>query len=151
MNRNSPANSTPAINPALSGPSLPNKGMLRIRDQIISSTAASMERSPPCITGETSGAASLVATLVKPQMKQHNTMVARATESRGFRFTKKRGRVEDERGKCRGALDLSSCVLSVVSQSKQRSLADCGSHRFAMATVAPRAAGRRHGRDEGRA
>src|SRR5258708_1722110 len=91
MNRNSPANKAPAISPALSKPSLSNSGMLRRRAQRMSSTVASIERRPPCITGEISAAASLVATLVKPQMKQHNTMVAKATESSGTRFTCLRG------------------------------------------------------------
>ncbi len=87
MNRNSPANSAPAISPALSVASPSNSGILRIRAQIISSTVARIERRPPCMTGEMSAAASFVTTLVKPQTKQHNTIVAKATESRGARFT----------------------------------------------------------------
>jgi hypothetical protein len=60
--------------------------MLRVRAHIISSTVASIERRPLCITGEISAAASLVTTLVKPQTKQHSTIVAKATESKGFRL-----------------------------------------------------------------
>src|SRR5258708_7382494 len=104
MNRNSPANKAPAISPALSKPSLSNSGMLRRRAQPMSSTVASIERRPPCITGEISAAASLVATLVKPQMKQHNTMVAKATESSGTRFTCLRGEGRGARDEGRGKL-----------------------------------------------
>jgi hypothetical protein len=87
MNRNSPANSAPAISPAFNVPSRSNSGVLRARAHIISRAVARIERRPPCITGEMSAAASLVTTLVKPQMKQHSTIVAKATESRGTRFT----------------------------------------------------------------
>ena len=85
MNKNSPANSAPAINPAFRVPSFSNNGTPRMRAQSNNSTVARMERRPPCITNEMSAAASLVTTCVKPQMKQHSTMVEKATLSRGLR------------------------------------------------------------------
>src|ERR1700682_1826537 len=113
MNRNSPANNTPAISPAFSVPSLANSAMPRIRAQMTRSTVASTERRPPCITGDISAAASLIATLVKPHTKQHNTIVAKATESRGIRFT------------CRGATDENEQKsLLAAAQEQVRTLAD---------------------------
>ncbi len=85
MNRNSPANSAPAARPGQKVPSRSNSGVPRIRAQNSRHTAAMAERTPACITSDMSAAASLAATWLKPQMKQHITMRESAVLSRGLR------------------------------------------------------------------
>ena len=85
MNTNSPANRAPASNPGPSVASRWNRLIDRSRVQPNSSIAAISDRSPPCITSEMPGAASLATTWVNPQQKHSTTMMVAARASTGRR------------------------------------------------------------------
>jgi hypothetical protein len=66
MKQNSAANRAPAAMPAASVPSRPNRRMPRHWAQPSSSTVASSERIEACVSGDTEGSASLIATCCRP-------------------------------------------------------------------------------------
>src|SRR5580704_4818064 len=83
MNRNSSANKTPARIPGHSVPSRLNIGMPRTCVQAKTMTVAISERAADCINGGMSWIASLIETLLKPQLKQSPTATRTANVSSG--------------------------------------------------------------------
>ena len=85
MNTNSPAKSSPAITPGQSVPSRSQSAMRLDAAQPTTSTVATIERMPACMTNEMSFAVSLMTTCWTPQSAVSSTMRANAVESRGLR------------------------------------------------------------------
>ena len=85
MNTNSNANSSPAAIPAGSVPSRPNSAAPCQRAQRNTSSVATTERMPPCMSSETSGAVSLIGTCWMPQTIESTSIVPNAVPSSAFR------------------------------------------------------------------
>ena len=85
MNTNSNANSSPAAIPAGSVPSRPKSAVPCQRAHANTSSVATTERMPPCISSDTSGAVSLIGTCWKPQAMDSTAIMPNAVPSSAFR------------------------------------------------------------------
>src|SRR5437899_12225472 len=85
MHKNSSANSTPAATPGQKVPSRKEKWPRRQHIKPQTSSAASAERTPICITGLMLGAATLTATCCKPQQMHNNIITLTAKPSNDLR------------------------------------------------------------------
>jgi hypothetical protein len=65
-------------------PSLSQSAVLRRQAQASTSTVAMTERTPACMTTDTSAAVSLITTCCNPHSAVSSTISEKAVESRGF-------------------------------------------------------------------
>ena len=87
MKMNSPPKSSPAMTPGQKVPSRPNSAMRRACAQTSTRPVAIVERIAACITKETSGAVSLIATCWKPHRPVSSTISETAVASSGRRVS----------------------------------------------------------------